>query len=96
MRNVYYQDADVLFATDDDEGILALHCEVQGWSASKYKKMIKIFAAFLDDAASKGHKQVLSFSPNPKFCELFGAKKFGEFEYYGKPIGVMVWSLDQT
>lgn len=88
-----YEDEDVKFETEEDDGLLVLHCEVQGWSASKYKKFIKVFARFLDESKEQGYKGVVSVSPNPRFCELFGAKKLGDFEHYGTVYGVMIWDL---
>jgi hypothetical protein len=95
LKKTIYQDEDVHFEVEEVDDWLALHCEVEHWSPSIYKRMIKIFGQFLNEAQKKGYEGLISFSPNPRFCQLFGGRSIGQLEYEGQLVEVVQWALRQ-
>lgn len=92
LRKTIYQDEDVHFEVEEIDCWLVLHCTVEHWSPSKYKKFIKVFAQFYNQAKSAGYEGMISFSPNPKYCQLFGGKLMGQIEYEGQIVEVVQWA----
>lgn len=95
-RETVYKDIDIQFDIEfmGPESLL-LHCIVEGeWTPSLYKRALRVFVRFMSDAYDHGYKELISFSPNPKFCKLFGARSMGEFEYENKTYEVMRWALN--
>lgn len=91
MKNLVYEDEDVLFEYEAMGEDLLLHCEIKQWSHSKFKNMIKVFASFMNQAESLGYKKVFTVTPNPNFAKLFGGRKTNSFEYEGKYYEVVLW-----
>ena len=65
-----------------------VHCEVYNWKLSVMRELYTEFGALLNLAISLGFEEVWSVSPNPKFCELYGALDTG-VRYEGNYI--MYW-----
>lgn len=93
LKQTIYQDEDVHFEVEDLGTWALLHCEVQHFSPTKYRKMLNVFGQFLNEAAGKGYEKVLTISPNPKFCYLFGGQFESAFTQKGKTYEVIRWDL---
>ena len=93
LKKTIYQDEDVHFEVEECGEWLVLHCDVQHWSISKFKRMIRVFAQFIGEAQEAGYKKMVSFSPNPKFCYLFGARFESAFTQKDQTYEVCVWDL---
>lgn len=70
-------------------GQFHVHCKVEVWNKSVLKSMYKTFIELRGFAKSLGYREMVSVSPNPKFCELFLAESIGQ----QKGHEVMVWDL---
>ena len=93
LKKTFYKDEDVHFEVEECGEWLILHCDVMHWSKSRYKKMLGVFGFFWNYARENGHTKLVSFSPNPKFCRLFGGQFESAFFYKGQVIEVMKWDL---
>ena len=67
-----------------------VHCEVYNWKLSVMKELYTEFGALLNLARGLGFEEVVSVSPNPKFCELYGAFDTGMRH---DTCHVMLWEL---
>ena len=65
-----------------------VHCEVSTWSKKVLREGYIRFVELRKFVNQKGYKEMVSISPNPKFCELFGARSIGTFK---EGYEVMVW-----
>ncbi len=86
MKKTFYADDDFIFSYEEEGDVILLHCVVGKWSLGVYKRTLPIFNTFLNKF--KEYK-IISISPNPKFCELFGAY---EIDDLGNGIKVMKWA----
>lgn len=93
LKQTIYQDEDCHFEVEDLGKWAFLHVTVQGWSASKFKKMIAVFGQFLNEASGKGYEKMVTISPNPKFCKMFGGKFESAFTQNGTTYEVYAWEL---
>ena len=93
-RHTFYQDENILFEYERCKDVVGLHCEVTNWNHKVLRNAIRVFGNFLNQCKIAEVKQVISLSPNPAFCELFGAKLLGEIELGSKTQKVMQWELD--
>lgn len=93
MKFTIYEDDDVSFKAERvGTATLLLHCKVSHWSPAKYKKMLKVFGQFLNESLGYlGYREVITVTPNPKFCKLFGGKTVNSFTYEGKYYEVVRW-----
>jgi hypothetical protein len=84
------------FASNDDYSIeweiigehCHVHCLVHTWKKSVlrqgYQEVVKLKA----HVRELGYDQMVSISPNPRFCKLLGATSLGLFK---EGLEVMVW-----
>jgi len=93
LKQTIYQDSDVHFEVEDLGVWAFLHCEVQHWSPSVFKRSIRVFAQFLNEAAQKGYEKIVTISPNPKFCKVFGGTFESAFTQNGITYEVIKWEL---
>lgn len=85
-KAVFYIDEDFVLSTEhhNDES-LVVHCNVFRNSHGVMKKICKEFAKLTLDAEAGGYVYLDTYSPNPKFCEMWGFTHMGiDFEYEGK------------
>jgi hypothetical protein len=67
-----------------------VHCTVDNFTKSVLKEGYVSFVRLREYVRGLGYSKMISVSPNPKFCLLFGAVSFGEFiDGYE----VMVWEI---
>lgn len=78
----YYEDEDILVRVEfvsPSENLLGyanLHIEVYKWTPSVAKKCYRVFAQ-LESNCKENKLKMITFSPNPKFAELFGGRRTG-------------------
>lgn len=65
-----------------------VHCEVYNWSKSILREGYVEFVKLKEFVHRLGYSEMVSISPNPRFCQLFGATSIGVFK---KGYEVMVW-----
>ncbi len=87
----FYRDDNFSVDIQDIEGQFHVHCEVTTWKLSVLKQMYVVAAKLIDFAEHMGYKEIVSISPNRKFCELLGGTLIGEQE----KCEVMIWVLRQ-
>ena len=75
--------------------VLVLHCTVRNWKPSVLKLMKGVFELFVQDAKDQGYKKLVTFTPNPKFCKLFGGKYKDHMVVNDQYIEVYEWVLKQ-
>lgn len=90
-KKIWYCCPNFTIYTEKIEGELHVHCNVKKWSPSVLKRLYVEFVMLRADAISDGYEEMFSISPNPKFCELFGAESLGTYKDYE----VMRWDLKQ-
>jgi len=66
-----------------------IHCTVDNWNHTLLRAGYREFVRLRKHVREMGYHQMVSLSPNPKFCELFGATSLGE---YKEGYEVMVWA----
>lgn len=69
-----------------------VHCNVQEFSKSVLKEGYVAFVRLKEFVGGMGYDHMVSISPNPKFCKLFGATSLGIFK---EGYEVMVWETIQ-
>lgn len=69
-----------------------VHCNVQEFSKSVLKEGYVAFVRLKEFVGGMGYDHMVSISPNPKFCKLFGATSLGIFK---EGYEVMVWETVQ-
>ena len=89
-RKIWYCCPNFLIETQEIGGELHVHCKVNKWSPSVLKRLYVEFIMLRIDVLAMGYTEMFSVSPNPKFCELFGAESIGTYENYE----VMRWELE--
>lgn len=95
-RITYYQDDDFHLAYIIHKGIAYLHCDVYTWKLSSFKQGLSVFKTMLKDFYNAGILNVISITPNPKFCEVLGGRKYGYAELSdGSKLEVYKWDLTQ-
>ena len=65
-----------------------VHCLVENWSKSILKEGYGELVKLKEHVRELGYDQMVSISPNPRFCKLLGATSFGTFK---EGYEVMVW-----
>ena len=80
---------DYLVMVEELGGEFHVHCDVYGWAPSVLKRLYIEFIKVKTYAKGKGYKEMYSISPNPRFCRLFCAERFGTYGDYE----VMRWDL---
>ena len=85
----FYRDDNFSVDIQDIGGQFHVHCEVTTWKPSVLKQMYKVAAKLISFAEHMGYKEIVSISPNRKFCELLGGTLIGEQE----ECEVMIWEL---
>ena len=78
-----------MIETHEIEVEMHVHCKVRKWSPSVLKRLYAEFVMLRIDVLAMGYTEMFSVSPNPKFCELFGAESLGTY----KDCEVMRWEL---
>ena len=72
--------------------IIGEHCHVHAlvysWSKAVLKRGYREIAELKKYIWELGYPQMVSISPNPRFCSLLGATHLGEFK---EGLEVMVW-----
>ena len=76
-----------------ESGLFHLHCTVDKWAPSVLKELYYVFVNIREFAKNLGYKEMVTCSPNPKFCRLFGGEPIG-VEHNGEE--VMVWEVMQA
>ena len=72
-----------------NSGQFHIHCDVTFWNKSVLRSMYRTFVDLKRFAKCLGYKEMVSITPNPKFCELFLAESIGQQE----GCEVMIWDL---
>jgi len=65
-----------------------VHSLVYNWNRSVLRKGYQEIVSLKEKARGLGYDQMVSISPNPKFCRLLGAASFGLFK---EGYEVMIW-----
>lgn len=89
LKELWGDCSDYSIYTQDIEGELHVHCEIERWAPSVLKALYREFVRLRIWASDKGYKEMYSISPNPRFCELFCAESLGTYKDYE----VMKWDL---
>ena len=92
VRQVFSETQEYLIQTQIIENEFHVHCLVFDWKPSVLKKLYQEFVKLRHYARGSGYEEMYSVSPNPKFCELFGAVRIGT---YKEDYEVMKWDLKQ-
>jgi hypothetical protein len=92
-NHIFYEDESVIFEYEKQEKTVGLHCRVIKWNPQVLRKCYEVFGSFLEICSRTGVERVMSISPNPKFCSLFGAYEESSFVLGNKEYKVMVWDL---
>ena len=69
-----------------------MHCEVYNWKLSVMRQLYTDFPELLNLAESMGFDKVWSVTPNPKFCEMYGAMYMARFGHNY----IMYWDTKET
>jgi len=95
-RLLFYYDPDfqVEFEPFDDT-TANLHVTARNFSSSVLKRMYLVYAALEDYLGTHGYKKMITITPNPKFCKLFGGTTINTIQYNGKEHEVIEWVLRQ-
>lgn len=87
-----YADVDFWAQGELCEGFLFLHCDVYKWDRATLKKVregIKILKA---EIKAKGYdKPVFTYTQNPRWVKLLGAKYHNSFDFEGRDFEVWKW-----
>lgn len=88
-KQTFYECEEFLVEFQDISGQFHVHCTVNKFNKSILKALYILFVQLRDFATYNGYTEMVSVSPNRKFCELFGA------EYVADQDGceVMIWDL---
>ncbi len=90
-KEVFHKSEDYTFFysihNDEYGSQFHVHADVNNFTPTVLKDMYIKFVMLFDFARSVGYDKMYSISPNPKFCELFGAVSLGSWANSE----VMVW-----
>ena len=87
---IYYEDDNLCFSYQEFNEHLFLHCTVYEWKLSSFKKMLKVFASFLEEFKNK---TIMAIASDIRFSELFGGKFISEIDVDGRERVVMLWAI---
>lgn len=92
-RTVYYKDENFTFEFERINEYVLIHCECWNWKVSVAKKMYEVFHTFLEEIKQTEETiKVMTISPNPKFCMMFGGKAISTIvDFKGNNHEVIVW-----
>lgn len=88
-RQTFYKCKEFHVEFQELGGQFHVHCTVSRFTKSILEAMYILFAQLSMFAKARGYSEMISVSPNRKFCELFGAECVAEQDGYE----VMVWDL---
>lgn len=94
-REFIYRDENVSFEYEPVGDIAVVHCDVTHYSPSIMRKWYKLFVQSKELLASLGFKEMLTISPNPRFCEMFCGKYVQSIDTPDGIREVYKWELGQ-
>lgn len=74
LKQVYFENEDYKFEYERIENLVVIHCTVSNWKPSALKHGYQTFGKFLNDMEESGVTEVITISPNPRFCQLLGGR----------------------
>ena len=92
-RQTFSSTDDYLIEVETTEEECHVHCLVYTWNKSVLNTLYREFVELRQHVREMGYDQMVSVSPNPKFCRLFGAESLGEYRENKEDYEVMVWDL---
>jgi hypothetical protein len=92
-RKTYYADELFIVEYEQVEDVVNLHVNAFQFSPSVLKKMYTKFVEMEEFFKQQGIKRMMTITPNPKFCKLFGGETLGFVIYEGKEHEVIIWEL---
>ncbi len=92
-RLVYYKDDNFVLELEIVGNVGFLHVECWNWSPSVFKKGLRVFHTLQVEAKEMGLVRLITVSPNPKFCHLFGGTTKTTLTHLEKEYEVVVWDL---
>lgn len=91
-KHVYYKDEDLIFEYQEYKGNIFLHCNFTNWRLSSAKRFYSVLHTFLEEAKkNESIHTIMSISPNPKFCHMYGGTTVKTINYEGKDYEVVKW-----
>ena len=94
LRKTYFKDNDFQIEYQEYDDKLCIHADVYNWSPRVAKKGYIIFTRMQKECKDKGFTKMISVSPNPEFCKMYGATSIQKITYKDKEYEVMVWELN--
>lgn len=92
-KQVFYEDENFLVEYEFYQDTPVLHCQVYHWTPRTARKSFIIFLRLEDFFKEQGYDRMISVSPNPEFCLMYGAKRGESLVHEGKEYEVMQWDL---
>jgi hypothetical protein len=94
MKNTFYKDENFCLQWEYwKEDKVLLHCTVDNWNLSVFKKGLQVFGELQDLLVKENVFEIWTFTPNPKFARLLGGKYVSEGIYENKEYEVYKWDL---
>ena len=94
FKTTYYSDENFNLEYEEYEDVRFIHSHVENWKLSVFKQALSVLNTFLAECKEAGVKAVLTVSPNPRWCELFGGYYVNDIRVDGKEYGVYKWELN--
>lgn len=88
-KQLFYKCKEFVVEFQELGGQFHVHCTVSKFNKSILKGMYVLLAQLKMFAKSKGYSEMVSVSPNRKFCEVLGAEYIADQDGYE----VMIWEL---
>jgi hypothetical protein len=92
-RKTYYTDSTFTVEYEQVEDIVNLHVNATQFSPSILKRMYTKFVEMEEFFKQQGIVRMMTITPNPKFCKLFGGTTLGTIVYENKEHEVIIWEL---
>ena len=90
-KYVFFDDEDVKVVLQEWDGRCYIHVDVKQFSHSRLKKFYLLFAEIQAYLSQQGVQEMYSYSPNIKFCQMFGGQVLSHFEKDHTTYGVIRW-----
>jgi hypothetical protein len=94
-RKPYYKDEQFIVEYEIVNEKLFLHCDVTHFNSKVLRRMYDVFATMKQDFAKRGFAEMITVTPNPKFCELFNGQRGQRMVFNEKEYEVVTWALRQ-
>lgn len=88
---VFFTDESVTVTLQEWDGKCFIHVDVNKFSHSHLKRFYRLFADIQTYLTQQGLCEMYSYSPNLKFCQMFGGKVLSTFTHNNNTYGVIRW-----